>query len=489
MKPFLFLLVPVVCGAVVPNDIAPVIDMARQAPGEFAANALIRIASTDKLDKSTRIQLFEEAFRRANEAQQPLKRRASILKVAGAAGFLQRAYQQNLDGLSLRLRAVEGILPLDRLKARALFLEIPPLSVPKLSCDDYLVYDVSLFYEVLGKIAQQSFTAKEAAAGDPIRLLERFAGNIESAAQLEPDARMIASSGLQNRDFETLLTTFGGALGRIYGDDRTFTATLSPASQQIFGLQEDALKRGVSPLALLEGYRRFLVNNLSAARCADDDLVENGQAYSFGTGAKVDTLGSSAADYFNQKLAKPPIQPLREEEVTPARIEGAASGLRSCQDPECKQLAAQYRGLIFDATGNPLPAAQKDSAEWRAQLQDFLNAIASWKPASGEKEESEQFRDKCALFGSLIGIIPPGPDRERVLLAWLDYLDGNQMENQDRIGWFLPVNALIGRVAMDPLGLGKLTDALRKAHDPVIALYVELERVVPRTPDQILPLM
>jgi hypothetical protein len=42
---------------------------------------------------------------------------------------------------------------------------------------------------------------------------------------------------------------------------------------------------------------------------------------------------------------------------------------------------------------------------------------------------------------------------------------------------------------LDPLGLGKLTEALRKTRDPVIALYVELERVAPRTPDQILPLM
>lgn len=489
MKPFLFLLLPLVCGAVVPKEMAPVIDMARQAPGEFGADALIRIASSDKLDKATRVQLFEEAFRRATEAQQPLKRRASILRVAGPAGFLQRAYQQNLDGLSLRLRAVDGMLPLDAAKARELFLEIPPLNVPKITCDDYLVYDVSLFYEVLNKVARQSFSAKEAAAGDPIRLLERFAGSINSAAQVEPAARMIAASGVADRDFETLATSFAGALGQIYGDDRTFTAILSPASQQIFALLEDARKRGASSLALLEGYRRFLVNNLSGQRCADDDLLEGGEAYSVSSGGKVDTLGTAAADYFNRKLANPPIQPLREEEVTPSKIEGAASGLRSCQDAECKQLATQYRGLIFDAAGTPLSASQKDTADWRTRLQDFLNAMANWKPASGDQEELEQFRDKCALFGALIGIVPPGPDRERVLMSWLGYLDGNQVENEDRIGWFLPVNALIGRVAMDPLGLGKLTEALRKAHDPVIALYVELERVVPRTPDQILPLM
>jgi len=489
MKSSLLFLLPLVLGAAIPNELAPVIDMARAAPGEFSADALIRIASTDKLEKVVRVQLLEEAFRRASEAQQPFKRQASILRVGGAAGFLQHAYQQNLDALSLRLRAVDAMLPLDSAKARSLFLEIPPLHLPKVTCDDYLVYDVSLFYQVLGKVARQSFSAKEAAAGAPIRLLERFTGTLDSAAQVEPAARLLASGELPNKDFEALVTALGGSLGRIYGDDRSFTASLSPASQQVFSLLEDARKRQVSPLALLEGYRAYLVNNLAGQRCADDDLMGNGQTYSLGAGPKAaDSLGIAAADYFNQKLAKPPILPLREEEVTPSKIEGAASGMRSCQEPECKQLANQYRGLIFGAGGTPLSQAQRDTAEWRSRLQDLLNAMADWKEGS-DTADIEQFRDKCALFGSLLGVIPPGPDSERVLLAWLNYLEGNRIENDDRVGWFLPVNTLIGRVAIDPLGLGKLTEALRKARDPVIALYVELERVVPRTPDQIMPLL
>jgi hypothetical protein len=489
MRSLPFLLFPLVLtAAAIPKELAPAVDMARAAPGEFAADALIRIASVDKLEKSVRIQLLEEAFRRAAEAQQPFKRQAAILKLGGPAGFLQHVYQQNLDGLSLRLRAVDAMLTLDPAKARALFLEIPAAQLPKVTCDDYLVYDVSLFYEVLGKVARQSFSPKEAAAGDSIRLLERFAGALDSASQVEPAAHLVAASGLTDKDFARLLTALGGSLGRIYGDDRSFTASLSPASQQIFVLLEDARKREVSPVALLEGYRSYLVNNLSGQRCADDDLVESSQTYSLDTAGRKDTLGTAAAEYFNQKLAKPPILPLREEEVTPSKIEGAAGGLRDCQDAECKQLVAQYRGLIFDAKGAPLSEAQRSTAEWRSKLQDLLNGIAGWKEDSGAAG-IEQFRDKCAIFGSLLGVIPPGPDRERVLLSWLDYLDGNRIQMDDRIGWFLPVNTLIGRVALDPMGLGKLTDALRKAHDPVISLYVELERVVPRTPDQIMPLL
>ena len=488
MKPLFLCLAPLVCLAAIPNDLAPAVDMARQAPGEFAADALIRIAASGKLDKPTRISLLEEAFRRAAEAQQPFKRRASILKVAGNAGFLQRAYQQNLDGLSLRSRAVDAMLPLDHVKARTLLEEIAPLQLPKVGCEGYLAYDVSLFYEVLGRVAAQSFTPKEVAAGKATGLLVQYVSAISSASEVEPVARMLLDSQLSKADFQSVLSAFSGALGKVYGDDRSYTASAGAAAQQILRLVGEARKRELSPLPLIEAYRLYLVNNLAGNRCADDDLMAQGEGYTLGNGAAAASLGTPEADFFNKNLATPPILPLHEEEVTPAKIEGAATGLRSCQDPECQQLATQYRGLIFDASGTPLSNAQRDSAEWRDRLQQFLNAMAAWKNSS-DNSGTDQFRDKCALYSALMGVMPGGPDRDRVLLEWLNYLEDNPVEQQDRIGWFLPVNSLIGRVALDPLGLAKVKDALGKTRDPVIALYVELERIVPRTPDQIMPLL
>lgn len=488
MKPFLFFLIPLGCLAAIPNDMATVIDMARQVPGEFAADALIRVAATNKLDQATRVQLLEEAFQRAAEAQQPLKKQPSIMQAGSPAGFLQHVYRQDLDALSLRLRAVATMLPLDRAKARGLFLEIPPLQVPKVTCDGYLISDVSLFYEVLGKIARNSFTAKETAEGAPVRLLERFLSGVDAAVEVEPAARMLAQSGVKDADFQALITAFGGALGQIYGDDRSFTASVTGADQQILALVEIGGKRKVSTGGLVAGYRRYLVNNLAGQRCADDDLMQTGQTFVLGFDSASEAQGTDAARFFNRKLAAPPILPLREEETTPSQIEGAAGGLRSCEEAECQQLAGDYRRLIFNAQGAPFSAAQKDTTEWRAKLQQFLLSIADWKESTGAAE-ADQFREKCALFSGLIGVIPPGPDRQKVLLAWLDYLQGNRIQQDDRIGWFLPVNTLIGRVALDPIGMSKLMGALREAHDPVIALYVELERVAPRTADQILPLM
>jgi len=43
-------------------------------------------------------------------------------------------------------------------------------------------------------------------------------------------------------------------------------------------------------------------------------------------------------------------------------------------------------------------------------------------------------------------------------------------------------------VALDP-GNTRLAELLRQQDDPVFALYVELERVAPRGPEKVLPLL
>jgi hypothetical protein len=113
--------------------------------------------------------------------------------------------------------------------------------------------------------------------------------------------------------------------------------------------------------------------------------------------------------------------------------------------------------------------------------------LAAWQPA-GEPFAARHFREKSALYSEVAGIAPNAAGREAVLRAELEYLGKAKAAAENRVQWFLAVNALIGRVALDPLGLGKLAGDLRNGGDPVIALFAELDAAAPRTPDQILPL-
>jgi hypothetical protein len=492
MKILAVILLPMLSAAAgAPAGIDALLDAARAAPAEFAADAMIRVAALDQLEKARRIELLEEAFQRASGAQQPYKRRAVFALGDSPSGFLNRAYGQDLDAMSLRLRAIEALLPLDAKKARDLFLQTPPPKIPPLKCDDFLAYDVGRFYDTLGSVARQPFMAQDAQAGDAFRMLERFAGAITSPVQVAPVARMLAAANVKDADFRALTSSFAEALGRISGDDRSFAYSMT-AGQQIRTLAEESKRRQLSPLLLLEAYRLYLVINLSAARCADDDSMQSA-ATSFGvySGQAVDQEAQDAVGFFNRRLLMAPLLPIQEEETTPSRLEGVATGLRSCEDAECRAIAEQYRGLVFGANGTAYPADQQYTPAWRGKLREFLAALAKWQESvPGERPGAEEhFRMKSTAYDELLSLVFNGPDRELVLRAMLDYLKRNRYQQENRMEWLLPVNALIGRVAMDPAAKQRLADEFRKADDPIIALYANLETVAPRTPDRILPLL
>jgi hypothetical protein len=302
---------------------------------------------------------------------------------------------------------------------------------------------------------------------------------------------MLASASVKDADFRALVNSFAGALGKISGDDRSFAYSM-PARKQILALVEESKRRQLSPLPLLEAYRLYLVINLSAARCADDGSM-TGAAFSFGLagGQAIDREAQDAVGFFNQRLRVEPLQPIQEEESTPARLEGVATGLRMCEDAECRAIAEQCRGLAFGENGLPYTPDQKNAPGWRAKVRDLLAALSRWQESApgARPTAAEHFRVKSAAYSDLLSLVYNGPDRDVVARAMLDYLKQNRFQRENRVEWLLPVSALIGRVALDPLGMGRVAEELRQADDPTIALYAKLERVAPRTPDRILPLL
>jgi hypothetical protein len=482
----LLLLLPALCAAA---DLNSLIDAARAAPPEFAADALIRLAAVDSLPRTRQIELLQEAFAAGGHAQLPFKRHAAMARQDGPVRFLNRAFDQNLDALSLQVRAVEAALLLDAARAREWFAGIKPPAVPRTACDDFLVYDVDLFYDALGRIAGQGFTGREKAKGDVFRFLRGYAGAITSPVQVAPLARVLAAAPVSDEDFVALVSSFGAALGKISGDDRAFTYSRT-AGKEIQALAAECKRRNISPLPLLESYRLYLVVNLSAARCADDDQMfgSSGAAFGLAGGLALDPLSTDYIRFFNEKLRTGPLAPIGEGESTPARLEGAATGLRGCRDEECGAISTLYQGLFLTPAGTPYQPAERNTTEWGAKLEAVLRALANWKESARETP-GEQFREKADAYGSLLNLAPEGRLREAVLTAEVEFLTGNPVAQTNRAEWLLPVNALVGRMALDPAGFGKLAGALRASKDPVIALYARLEEAAPRRPDQILPLL
>jgi hypothetical protein len=457
----------------------PVSTLARQAPPEFAADAMIRLASNEKLDSRARVKMLTDAFRRAAEAQRPVKLRASITRAGGSGGFLERAYEQDLDALSLRLRAVQQMLPLDSAKATKLFLSIAHPTVPPVRCEEIVVYDVSRYYEALGAIAKIGHR-------DVAKLLKSRAGGITSPAQIAPVAQLLAQAELKDSDLQAFTLSLAASLREISGDDRSFTYYATVAGPAILDLVEALKRHHLSPLPLAEAYRLYLVHHLTGDRCGDDDLINNGPAsINIMTGRPNEQLGWGASVFFAEKILMPPLKPLSEQETTPHALEGFAAGAHSCQDALCQSANQLAKELAFGPEGTPLLESQHDTEAWRARLQAALATLEAWQPGNGQADEV--FREKTWVYNNLFSM-SPGASRESVLRSWLIYLKQSRATVSDRAQWFLPVSALIGRVALDPSNT-KLAEQLRQQDDPVIALYVQLERLAPRGPEKILALL
>ncbi|HEY1221157.1 MAG: hypothetical protein ABSE42_02830 [Bryobacteraceae bacterium] len=475
--PALFLFPLVLLGATGSSDPNTVSALARKAPAEFAADALIRLASNEKLDSRARVKWLTEAFRRAAEAQHPIKLRASITR-NNVGAYLERAYQQDLDALSLRLRAVRQMLSLDSGKATKLFLSIARPAVPPFRCEDIVVADVGRYYETLGAISKIGHR-------DVAKMLKDRIGGITSPAQIAPVAQLLQQAELKDSDLEALTVSLAASLREISGDDRSFTYYAAATGPAILDLVGELASHHLSPLPLVEAYRLYLVHHLTGDRCADGYLINNGPpSINLASGRMSEVLGWNASVFFAEKILMPPVKPLTEQETTPHSLEGFAAGVNSCQDSQCQDINGQVRDLAFGPEGQALLASQHNDA-WRARLQTTLAALEAWQPGKGQADEV--FREKTAAYNSLAWM-DSGASRENVLRSWLNYLKQSRATVSDRAQWFFPVNALIGRAALDPSNT-KLAELLRAQDDPVIALYVQLEPLAPRGPDKILPLL
>jgi hypothetical protein len=493
---FLLFFVCLAVGSAAPADsaqkaaIQAALDMAHGAPGEFAADALLRIAALDSLDSPQRVKLIEEAFLRADEAQQPFKRRNAMPNIPSNVQFQQRAFAQDLDALSLRTRAIQEMLPLNAAKARQLFLDLPPLDLPPVSCEDVMVFDVSSYYQALTGVALSGFTAKEIRNGDAAQLVSQRVARISSPGEIAPAARAISSAGFDDLQFAGAVVAFTDALKRISKDNRSFTFYLPEAGAAVQTLITDITRRRLSPLPLIEVYRLYLVANFTAARCADDEMMalSSGAA----TAPALDSRSLDAIRFFNQSVRADPLQPIEVTETAAASKSGVATGLRSCVSEACSAIARQYRALIFSPVGSAMPNSVRDSIEWRSQFEEVLAALRDWPDSAPEPagdDAAQQFREKCALYTELAALPRDAHLRQAVLIALLEYLQRSRDRARTRIEWLLPVNLLIGRMHLDPEGLGKLADAFRRSSDPVIAMYAELEVAAPRSPSVVLALM
>ncbi len=478
------------CGAERPTALVDLANRAHSAPAEFAADALLRIAaSSTAADPAWKRQLIEDAFRIAASAQQPYARRAWQ---KGHGGQAEKAFAQGLDACTLQCRAVDAMLALDHKKAREMFDQIPAPALPRLSCTDALVYDVSIFYATLGNVAQQAFSPKEIAAQEPMHLLERYVPDLNSPLQVGPIATMLIGAPVATAQREGLVDAFAAALKQLSGDGRSFSATISGQSEAaaVEALASSGARQHINSLPLLDAWRSYLVRHVSGSVCGD-----LGGAGATGLSVALDAANSAdqaysgplgAVRYFNENMRIGELPAISGLEAQPAKLDDQARASGPCESPECRQITTKFGGVVLGPAGMAYSEEQKATPEWAGKLRAYMEALGGWK---GADDPAEYFLWKSRFYSDLFHVLPNGPNRDMVLSAFLGWLEQNDYQREHRAEWFYRVNGLIVSAFADPVAMKTTMRDLRNSADPVIALYAELERLLPRPLEQTVSLL
>ncbi|HEV2445055.1 MAG TPA: hypothetical protein VGS58_04005 [Candidatus Sulfopaludibacter sp.] len=408
-----------------PERFQSVVDLSHAAPPEFGADALLRLVESGKVqDLDNRRDLVEQAFSLAVSATYPLrKRHLPGTTLDSRAGSLSQAYGMKLDALSLESRAVSDMVPVDPAEARKLIQEIPPPVFEPLSCDDALFYDVSDFYLALTAVVNSSFSAQERAKEEHLNFLLGYAGQVTSPAQLVPLAQTIRSAGVTNEQREVLWARFNALLPNLQSDDRSFSALLAePPSGMDF-----------IPAAIRQ----------RSAGCKDD---------SPGSPANV-------VIQVNKSGSTPKVEAY-------------------WQSAEAQRMMDGGKKLRFGDGGRVLTEAERSTPEWQQRLTDYLSALGAWSPDS-EKSEADYYNEKCTVYIALVELIPPGPQRDKMLEAFIDFIGNSPLEQQSPVEWYNQANFLLERMRGSRDGeAAKVLEAFERSGNPVLALETALDKTL-----------
>jgi hypothetical protein len=411
-----------------PEPYQSIVDLAHAAPPEFAADALLRVVESGKIaDPEARRDLVTQAFRLAASAKFKVRMRGLPGGIADTrSGYLGQAYDLKLDALSLQSRAALDMLAIDKPTARELFLEIPRPALPALTCDDALVYDPSDFYVTLGAMVNSAFTEKERAKQEHLNFLLDYLGQASSPAQLAPLARVIKSAAVTPDQRELLQTRYTGLLENTQADGRSYSAAVAGISGELAPGME----------ASFEKFQQ------RSARCTDD-----------------------AAPSVTLQLKDGPVQAGKTPHVE-----------LYWESAEAKRLLEGAQKLRFRSNGNLLSDAERSTREWQQQITDYLSELAAWGPAH-EKSEADYFHQKCVVYQALVELIPPGPQRDQTLEAFVSFVGNSNLQQESPVEWFMHVQSMLNRVRATNTGEpAKVLEALQSSGNPVLALYAALEK-------------
>jgi hypothetical protein len=373
-------------------------------------------------------------------------------------------------------------------------------------------------------------------AAEPPRLPEPFRSLADLAAAAPPELaadallRMVESGKLADKNARRALIEQAFQLAseakfpvRMQGLQGTTTDTASGSLSQAHSLKLDVLSlqsravRDMLPLDAAKSRELFsqIVKPTLAPLTCDDALDDEPSAYYDALTAVVNgafTPQQRAKDLHFNLLMDAIGQAASPSEITPltsairsasisevqrsillARVDALVESFqkkahhcesgpkldRYWQSPSAKQLLEGGKKLRYAQGNQPFSDAARATPEWQQQLAAYLNLIADWTPDSQESS-AVFYHEKCLVYTSLLDLVPAGPDGDKILADYVDFISNSPLYQQSPAEWFSEPHTVMERAPTTEAHL-KILEAYQHSGNPALALAVALERALKRT--------
>lgn len=447
----------------IPKNITVLLNQARSVPPEFYADAIIRIVDSRKIhDPKINIELLKEAFEQANQAQ--LKTKKTVFRsinIDTRIGYLDKAYDLNLDMISLNCRVINTLLELDKNTAKEYFskISLTPLIKQPLSCKDIAIYDITTYYETTTKIAEQCFTNKEIEQGDRTRFIEEKINNIVSPIELTHIAKLITTFNWNPLDTEILLSAYSNKVQHLT-DYRSFIASESiyRTTESIYNLATYCDKKQIPSKYLVQAYKDYIINNLSQKICPDISEREK----------LIPQLISRA----NSRLFRE--NPIVLAEIKLQQEEVLAEDPPFFSSSKSKLILDEMRKLYTNLQkGDTINSTDKDT-NLEESYSKFLGLFRSWK-TSDEPTEEDYLHQKAIIYQELIELTQTEKQKDELLSEYLLFLRDFKLDNISRAEWFVHLNFMLKMTKLpNQESKTKIITLLQNSQNAVAQLYTAL---------------
>lgn len=432
-------------------------ELARTAPPEFAARGFLQLLDANALPGNDwQLDIAHEALTLAASARHPLRKRLApgINALDNKAMLWNVAYSQGLDSLSLALRAIGHIRRLDPEAAKKAFAQLPRPAPAQATCKDPLIDDISAWFNTAARLQI-----------DPLPLIQ----SIQTHAEIAPAVDFV----FQRRNSPEELDTYAGAIGQklreLPANDRPFNAALFETPRKLKHLHSVLTAQQRPTAALADGWRAWMQAGLEAPACQESRQTGPQRQ------ARLDAL-----DLFNQTL-----EPALSADLLKPTGAPDPTNLEPFADTETtREQSRLFRQLLFGNFSRALSQSEKDTPEWREQMQKYIQSIEA-RTRSAEESGIEFFYRQSQLWAGVLMAAPAGPIRDRALEHYVTFLLFNA-PHVDPLIWFSQAGSMSELTRSLHGGeFSKILKALHLTAHPVLQLYAELEDAYPTRPNAI----